>query len=115
MLSSDELSILAEKIRNKIRLNFEYAHLSQNLINTIKVQKTTFGYEIDIPAEIYDLQRWVKENVVVYTGQGSYAQEVDVNGGFSRRHTNYVEKAIKEAISEWVSEMRYNVGKVDWL
>ena len=27
----------------------------------------------------------------------------------------FVENAIKEAISEWVSEMKYNVGKVDWL
>lgn len=115
MLSSSELSILAEKIRNKIRLDFEYVHLSQNLINTIEVRRTTFGYEIDIPAEIYDLQKWFKEKVVVYTGQGSYAQEVDVSGGFSGKHTDYVELAIKEAISEWVSEMKYNVGKVDWL
>lgn len=115
MLSSSELSILAEKIRNKIRLNFEYVYLTQNLINTIEVRRTTFGYEIDIPAEIYDLEKWFKEKVVVYTGQGSYAQEVDDSGGFSGKHTGYVEKAIKEAISEWISEMKYKVGKVDWL
>lgn len=115
MLSSSELSILAEKIKNKIFKNFEYVHLSKNLIDTIEVRRTTFGYEIDIPAEIYDLQKWYKERVIVYTGEGSYAQEVNESGGFSGKHTNYVEDAIKEAISEWTIEMKYNVERISWL
>lgn len=115
MLSSNELSILAEKIKNKISKNFENIHLSGNLMNSIVVRRTTNGFEIDIPAEIYDLQKWYKEKVIVYTGEGSYAQAVDTEGGFSGTHTDYVEKAIKEAIAEWTTEMKYNVGKVDWL
>ena len=115
MLSSSELSVLAEKIKNKIEANFEYIHLSKNLIDTIEVRKTTFGYEVDIPAEIYDLKKWYKEGVIVHTGEGSYAQSVNTEGGFSGTHINYVEEAIKDAITEWQTEMKYNVRKVDWL
>lgn len=115
MLSSNDLSILTEKIVNKIQANFEEIHLSKNLVNTIEVRRTTFGFEIDIPAEIYDIGKWKKEKVIVYTNQGSYAQQVDVDGGFSGQHINYVENAIQEAISEWASETKQELKGVNYL
>lgn len=112
-LSTNDLQLLAERIKKKIREEFAVVHLSQNLIDTIEVRRTTFGFEIEIPAEIYDIGRWYKDRAIVYTGQGSYAQQVDVEGGFSGTHTDYVEDAIKDAIKEWILELKLNVKKVD--
>ncbi len=112
MLSELELLSLATKIKDNIQKEFALIHLSQNLMNTIKVTRTTMGFEIEIPAEIYDLTKWYKEKVVVYTGRGSYAQQVDVEGGFSETHKNYVERAIKNAIVQWVEETNIKVKKV---
>lgn len=98
------LQDLAELIKEHIISGFEDKHLSRNLMNTIQVRKTDNGFEVDIPAEMYDLKKWNKEKVVVYTGQGSYAQRVDVTGGFSRKHKAYVEYAIEESITKWIQK-----------
>lgn len=115
MLSEYSLLDLANKIKAKIRQEFVNIHLSKNLMDTIEVKRTTMGYEIEIPAEIYDLDKWYNEKVIVYTGEGSYAQQVNIEGGFSGTHQNYVEKAIQDAINEWIKERKYNVKKVDVL
>lgn len=98
------LQKLAEKIKQKIINDFKEVHLSQNLMNTISVSSTPTGFLIDIPAEIYDLAKYYKEGVIIYTGAGSYAEEVDINGGFSGKHKDYIERAILESVSEWVAE-----------
>ena len=98
------LQKLAEKIKEKIRNDFKEVHLSQNLMNTISVSSTPTGFLIDIPAEIYDLAKYYKEGVVIYTGAGSYAEDVDINGGFSGKHKDYIERAILESVSEWIAE-----------
>ena len=98
------LQKLAEKIKEKIRNDFKDVHLSQNLMNTISVSSTPTGFLIDIPAEIYDLAKYYKEGVIIYTGAGSYAEDVDINGGFSGKHKDYIERAILESVSEWVAE-----------
>ena len=98
------LQKLAEKIKEKIRNDFKEVHLSQNLMNTISVSSTPTGFLIDIPAEIYDLAKYYKEGVIIYTGAGSYAEDVDINGGFSGKHKDYIERAILESVSEWVAE-----------
>ena len=98
------LQKLAEKIKQKIINDFKEVHLSQNLMNTISVSSTPTGFLIDIPAEIYDLAKYYKEGVVIYTGAGSYAEDVDINGGFSGKHKDYIERAILESVSEWVAE-----------
>lgn len=113
MLSYYQMQLLAMKIRDKLREDFIELHLTGNLMETIQINKTGTGFEIEIPAEIYDLKTWYEKGVIVYTGNGSYAQDVDVEGGFSGKHKNYVEDAIKEAISEWVKELNFNVRKVD--
>lgn len=98
------LQKLAEKIKEKIRNDFKDVHLSQNLMNTISISSTPTGFLIDIPAEIYDLAKYYKEGVIIYTGAGSYAEDVDINGGFSGKHKDYIERAILESVSEWVAE-----------
>lgn len=98
------LQKLAEKIKQKIINDFKEVHLSQNLMNTISVSSTPTGFLIDIPAEIYDLAKYYKEGVIIYTGAGSYAEDVDINGGFSGKHKDYIERAILESVSEWVAE-----------
>lgn len=113
--SSNELQLLVEKIKKKIKEDFAVVHLSQNLINTIEIRRTTFGFELEIPAEIYDIAKWYKDKVIVYRGTGSYAQAVDVEGGFSGKHKDYVEDAIKDAIREWILELKLKVKKVDIL
>lgn len=113
VISTLDLQNLANKIVEKIKEDFEVYHISKNLINTIKITQTSRGIDIDIPAEIYDLQRWYKDRVIVYNGQGSYAQEVDEQGGFSGTHTNYVEDAIKSAIKEWISEKNFKVKEIN--
>ena len=98
------LQKLAEKIKEKIRNDFKEVHLSQNLMNTISVSSTPTGFLIDIPAEIYDLAKYYKEGVIIYTGAGSYAEDVDINGGFSGKHKDYIERAILESVREWIAE-----------
>lgn len=110
LLSSEQLSLLAEKIKNLLRLEFEEVHLSANLMNTIKVNQTAMGFEVDIPAEIYDLNYYYDKGVIVYNGKGSYAQAVNVDGGFSGTHKGYVEYSIMMAIKEWMKELQLNGG-----
>lgn len=98
------LQKLAEKIKEKIRNDFKEVHLSQNLMNTISVSSTPTGFLVDIPAEIYDLAKYYKEGVIIYTGNGSYAEDVDINGGFSGKHKDYIERAILESVNEWLAE-----------
>lgn len=115
LMTDGELLVLVNFIKNRIRENFETIHLSENLINTIEVRRTTLGFEIDIPAEMYDIPRFESEGVIVYTGEGSYAQEVDIVGGFSKKHKNYVEKAIQEGIDDFVKSKNLNIERISWL
>lgn len=98
------LEDLALMIQEHIINGFKEKHLTMNLMNTIKVRKTEKGYEVDIPAELYDLKKWNEDKVVVYTGKGSYAQRVDITGGFSKKHKAYIEYAIEESIQSWVKK-----------
>lgn len=111
-ITENELLDLTNKINSKLKDNFAKIHLSRNLIDTIEIRRTNYGYEIEIPAEIYDIRRYIDEGIVVYTGEGSYANEVNKTGGFSKFHKNYVEKAIFEGIAEWINENKINVRKV---
>lgn len=101
------LQKLAEKIKEYIKKDFAEVHLSKNLMDTISVYATEKGFNIDIPAEIYDIDKFFKEGVIVYTGEGSYAEAVNKEGGWSKTHVGYVEFSIKRAILDWVTESEY--------
>ena len=103
------LQKLAEKIREYIRKDFEEVHLSRNLMDTISVYATEKGFNVDIPAEIYDIDKYLNDGVIIYTGDGSYAEAVNQQGGWSKSHIGYVEFAIKRAIFDWVTESNYRI------
>lgn len=105
MYNDKDLQILADLIKKNIQEDFTDVHLTGNLMNTIKITRTTLGFEIDIPAELYDLNVWYEKKVIVHTNQGSYAQIVNEEGGFSGQHINYVERSITKSINEWLQKI----------
>ena len=98
------LTRLAEKIERNIKNDFERLHITRNLMDTIKVHIYKDKVEIEIPAERYDFKKWNSDKVVVYNNTGSYAQSVDLYGGFSKSHKMYVENAIYDALVEQMQE-----------
>lgn len=99
-----DLLELAKKIQANIEKEFEYIHVTGNLMDTIQIIPSENGFYIDIPADMYDLKTWYEKGLIVYTGEGSYAQAVNEMGGFSHSHTGYVEYSIKKAIDEFLKE-----------
>lgn len=103
---------LEESISRYIKKDFAKVFLSGNLKNTVWVEHVNEVpsnvspqhlkiHVTHIPAVRYDIGRYKKEGVIAYTPEkGSYAQEVDVYGGFSQKHKNYAENAIEKAIKE---------------
>lgn len=119
-MTDASMESLANLIRSKIREGFATKHLSKNLMDTIQVRKTDSGYEVDIPAEIYNMAQWWRHRVIVYNGNGSYAQQLDSEGSKffiyygnkrkwvePRNHINFAEEAIMSAISEWMAQNGY--------
>lgn len=102
---------LVKLILEELRKEFETVRLSGNLINTIKVYKEDGKWIIDIPAQMYDINRYKKSGVVVYNNRGSYASEVDKSGGFSGKHVDYVDRCIANAIQLWMTQNNIK-GKV---
>lgn len=101
---------LAKIIIQNLKAEFDKVHLSGNLANTITIKQYQningdSGFDIEIPAQIYDVVLYRKKGVVVYTGKGSYANAVDVTGGYSGLHTNYVDNCIRKSISQWLTLM----------
>lgn len=94
---------LAEMIVSQIKEDFRVFHYSGNLASTIKIITTKNSVSVEVPAEIYDLRLYNRTGAIVYTGEGSYADDVNEQGGFSGRHKNYVEKSISYAIRKWIS------------
>ena len=113
MISRMDLLDLAKKIEENLKKEFELVHLSGNLMDTIEIIPSENGFYVDIPAEIYDIQNWYNNGLIVYTGDGSYAEEVDVQGGFSGKHKEYIERAILESIREWLVENELRARMVE--
>lgn len=95
---------LAIKIAKYMGADFDEIFLSGNLRDTIKIERIQNGWRVEVPAQRYDIKKFKEEGAVVYTNKGSYASAVDEYGGFSKEHVSYVERAINQAISEWVQE-----------
>lgn len=96
---------LAEKIAEELQNEFEMAHLSRNLMNTIVIRKTEKGYEVEIPAIRYNIEEFRRTGQIIYDqGNDSYAEEVNVTGGFSGTHIGYVDLAISMAIHRWKND-----------
>lgn len=97
-------------IRN-LKEEFEEVHLSGNLAKTIYFHWNKNDFTIYIPAIRYDIDKWRKDKVIVYTPEkGSYAEVVNKTGGFSHTHRDYVENAIYDAIDEWARICGYDIS-----
>lgn len=120
MVSDNDILLLTRLIIQNLEKEFETKHLSKNLINTIRIEKTENGVSIIIPAQIYNQYKFFKEKVIVPKGTGSYASELDINGSAfmwypesgqkgkrkliePRNHIGYVDDVIKKSIDTWVS------------
>ena len=106
------LEELAEMIKLNIEKDFETIHLSGNLAETIKIAYNADGFQIEIPAKMYDMKLYKEKKILKFTGKGSYAQEVNETGGISGKHKNYIERAIREAINSWIKKNNLNVKGV---
>ncbi len=100
---------LAEIIHDQLEEEFAEVFLSGNLRDTAKIGVTPNGAMVEIPAKMYDLMQFRKEGVIIYTGEGSYAQQVDITGGFSGLHKGYIDKRIERAIAWWARKNNLNV------
>lgn len=101
-------------IQEEIMKEFKSVYLSKNLINTIRVYYTGGLWDasvtVEIPAEIYDIHKFLDEGVIVYTGEGSYASQVNIDGGFSGKHKDYINFCISNAVNKWLGENGFQGG-----
>lgn len=92
-------SQLAENIKRKIAKDFSKVYLTHNLVDTMNVEARANQATLHIPAIRYDFKEWNKNKVVVHHLEwGSYANQVNITGGFSTFHKNYIDYAIEEVI-----------------
>lgn len=98
------IDTFVSKIVEEIKKDFATIHLSGNLMETITSYKLSENEAIiEIPAPRYDIDTFLRTQTIVYTGDGSYAEEVNEMGGFSKTHKGYVERAIMLAIMQIAS------------
>lgn len=119
-MTKRELQKLALYIVEYIKQDFEEHHLSMNLVDTIKITTTSKGFNIEIPAEMYDIMKYLEEKVIVYNGKGSYASKLNDDGGIrwdkkehkfvpTGHHIGYIDKAIDEAILKWSQNKKIRI------
>lgn len=121
--------------KKNIKRDFQKIHLSGNLMDTVTVEwlsSPQYHFLIDgliesgeflekpvkvaivhIPAVRYDLKRYREDMVIIHHPEwGSYAQEVNITGGFSGRHVGYVENAIYQALATSIRSAKVNASKI---
>jgi len=114
-ITEEDLFQIARYVEAFARKDFETVFLSHNLADTIWVSGASDplggkSFKVHIPATKYDINEFRKTGAVIHTPEfGSYAQLVDVKGGFSKEHRRYVERAVEDAIMEWASRKGYSV------
>lgn len=109
-------------VYNFCRQDFDTVYLSGNLRRTTTFHRINFNeYQINIPARVYNINLFKKKGIIVYKDEGltntrikkkgviksgSYADEVNTySGGFSGKHKNFVENAIKDATTLLINDL----------
>ena len=93
--------ILADEFRNEFRT----IHLSGQLLKSIKVSKDdSDNYMVRIPPQIYDIAFYRRYKVVKNISTDSYAIDVNLSGGFSGLHKDYIQKCLSIAIQKWAMQ-----------
>jgi len=127
MIAKDDLKLLADYIQEEIQLQFRDTHLTGNLMETISVIEGVDGFEVHIPAKMYSLYDWFINKVLVYTGQGSYASQLDIKGSEfelwredkqgnilktyikPHNHKGYIMIAINNALMRWKEYKQWQI------
>ena len=107
--------VLGELIINNLKAEISVKHLTQNLVNTLKIVETDEGVEVHILAPKYSWKAWWQDKVIKPTYKGSYAQSLNSEGSIiwyyssngqrklkkPQNHIGYVEDVIKISINQW--------------
>lgn len=111
MLPRAKVAELALMVQSAAEKDFERIFLSGNLRDTMSVRSAGDGaYELEIPAESYDVGEFRRTGVIVPLNDGtSYASVVDRSGGFSKTHRGYAERSVVEGVLEWASKNKYKI------
>ena len=107
----DDRIELAKCIEDEFKEEFRIVHLAKNLVNTMKIEVQDNNVIIDIPAMKYNMKKFRETGVVKYYYRGSYAQQINITGGLSGKHEDYVEKCIERGIQKWLAQKGVS-GKV---
>lgn len=93
---------LANILADTFRDEFKAVHLSGQLLRSIKVTRDDVGnYMVEIPPQIYDIAYYRRYKVIKTVSSDSYAIDVNLTGGFSGLHKDYVSRCLSNAISRW--------------
>lgn len=106
--SDFEKQLLANLVVDEIKEEFARIHLSGNLASNIKVIFESDKLRIEIPADTYNVWLYKNRGIVVYNGKGSYASEVDTKGGFSGKHTNFLNRCVIRAVEKFMAQLNIN-------
>lgn len=110
---------LANILADQFRLEFQSIHLSGQLLRSINVSTDEEGnYQVEIPAKIYDVGFYRKYGIIKHTSQDSYAIDVNLTGGFSGMHKDYLAHCLNRAIMAWAStngitKMDIDISRID--
>lgn len=108
------LETLSVYIAEELQRGFRDVFLSGNLRDTIWVEQVGETFQVHVPAVCYNIPIFLKTGVVIYDqGDKSYAKQVDITGGWSGKHKNYVENAIQNALTRWMAEMEMTKAKME--
>ena len=130
LLTAEFCKNFVKYTQKSVKDNFKNVYVTHNLRDTMyseevlplsyytfELNDLTKGLEVAkvcIPAVRYDIKRWEEDMVIVHIPEkGSYANEVNVTGGWSPKkvHTGYVENAIAEAIVKSYTATKRWCGK----
>lgn len=116
---------LGKNIAKQIKSEFAKKHMSGNLTGTMRYGKLKGDrYYVHIPAEVYNMYQYQMHGVIVPTGKGSYASQLDKEGSkffvYDRRggrrwiepknHIGYLDSSIRKAINVTFKKKK----KVEW-
>lgn len=95
---------LANILAEQFRLEFKSIHLSGQLLRSIDVSTDGEGnYQVKIPPQIYDIGFYRKYGIIKNISPNSYAIEVNLTGGFSGMHKDYLAHCLNRAIMAWAA------------
>ena len=110
---------LAELLADQFRYEFQSVHLSGQLLRSINVSVDDEGnYQVEIPPQIYDVGYYKKYGIIKHISQDSYAIDVNITGGFSGLHKDYLAHCLNRAIMAWaaqngITKMNMDITRVD--